>query len=430
VEVTLKVRFLKFDNGERFPQLIRNIDGQPLFSPTVYATSILRGRCSASKTIEYHLRSIMHLYTWAAGRQIDIDQRMRTGNYLTLVEVVSLVQAARLPYKNLLAERVEEVKATGSLKLRSLERYRATAPIEKINQVDNATVATRIAYMLEYLDWLTLLHLSNVTPLERAKYDVARKQMLTQLDARKPSVSQRSGTRMGLTKEIQTKLINCLRPAASDNPWHDPGIQIRNELLVAMLMSLGIRRGEELGITIDRIDLRKNEVRIIRNADDPGDPRTYEPNTKTKDRDLPLEPGLAEMIMHYVSTVRSKVPGARKHKFLFVAHDTGRPMSFSAFTKVFSSLRSRVPGLPKDLSAHILRHTWNDRFSELMDEKGAAEPDDEIKLRSYLMGWSETSGTASVYTRRWTKKKAQETSLKLQRRLAVKEHKDGDGPQK
>jgi integrase len=113
---------------------------------------------------------------------------------------------------------------------------------------------------------------------------------------------------------------------------------------------------------------------------------------------------------------RAVQPGARKHDFLFVSEDNGAPLSISSLTKIFLILRTKCPDLPRDLSAHVLRHTWNDRYSETMDKRQVAE-ESEKKMRSYLMGWSETSGTAAIYTRRHIRKRAQEASLAMQERL-------------
>ena len=90
-------------------------------------------------------------------------------------------------------------------------------------------------------------------------------------------------------------------------------------------------------------------------------------------------------------------------------------MSLAAMGKVFEKLRTQCSDL-SGISAHILRHTWNDRFSEQMDESNISV-DREHKIRSYLMGWAETSGTAAEYTRRHTRKAAMAASLALQSAL-------------
>jgi integrase len=114
--------------------------------------------------------------------------------------------------------------------------------------------------------------------------------------------------------------------------------------------------------------------------------------------------------------------GAKKHPFLFVASRTGNPMSLAAVAKLFNELREKAPSLPESLSAHVLRHTWNDAFSAKMDSAGVT-PESERQARSYLMGWSPTSDTAAAYTRRHVRNKAKEVSLALQHQLIEKEKK-------
>tara|TARA_R110002074_G_scaffold67567_2_gene158917 strand:+ start:5507 stop:5890 length:384 start_codon:yes stop_codon:yes gene_type:complete len=121
------------------------------------------------------------------------------------------------------------------------------------------------------------------------------------------------------------------------------------------------------------------------------------------------------MTRQYVVELRGARPQARKHDFLFVA-ESGAPLSMSGLAKIFKVLRANIPDLPADLTPHLLRHTWNDRFSEEMDQNKVPE-ETERKARSYLMGWSETSGTAAVYTRRHVREKAKRVSLDLQERV-------------
>jgi hypothetical protein len=53
-----------------------------------------------------------------------------------------------------------------------------------------------------------------------------------------------------------------------------------------------------------------------------------------------------------------------------------------------------------------------------MDRRKVAE-ETERKTRSYLIGWSETSGTAATYTRRHVRNLAQEALRAMQDRLAA-----------
>ncbi len=50
------VKVVKFSSGERFPVLLDTRVGVPLFDPTVYVLTKLRGRNRAANTIELTLR--------------------------------------------------------------------------------------------------------------------------------------------------------------------------------------------------------------------------------------------------------------------------------------------------------------------------------------------------------------------------------------
>ena len=99
-------------------------------------------------------------------------------------------------------------------------------------------------------------------------------------------------------------------------------------------------------------------------------------------------------------------------------------MSIPSVNKVFKVLREKHPELPANIFPHILRHTWNDRYSEEMDANKVGE-EAEKKTRSYLMGWSETSGTAVTYTRRHIRKKARAASLAMQENMFSKKGNNG-----
>jgi integrase len=225
-----------------------------------------------------------------------------------------------------------------------------------------------------------------------------------------------SAEREGIAPDVRIKLHEATRPDSADNPWKERHSRKRNALMVDWLYHLGVRRGELLSVRVSDVDFRRSIVAIMRRPDDAGDPRRNQPTVKTRARELPISPGLLEATRDYVINVRASLPKARRHEFLFVASDTGAPLSMSALAKVFAVLRAKVPQLPDDLTPHVLRHTWNDRFSEEMDQRKVEEAT-ERKARSYLMGWSETSGTAATYTRRHVREKAKRVSLELQERL-------------
>lgn len=72
--------------------------------------------------------------------------------------------------------------------------------------------------------------------------------------------------------------------------------------------------------------------------------------------------------------------------------------------------------MPEELTSHVMRHTWNERFSEEADAMGLSESVEE-RARNNQQGWSDNSKMGATYTRRHTAKKGREVSLKLQEKL-------------
>ncbi|RXU16895.1 integrase, partial [Pseudomonas syringae] len=155
-------------------------------------------------------------------------------------------------------------------------------------------------------------------------------------------------------------------------------------------------------------------------------PRTYQPVAKTRERTFPLIPELMQRIHEYIAKFRNKIPGARKHGYLFVTHRSGRtvgwPLSNSGFGKFIATLSTLADEF-SGLHTHALRHHWNYMFSRNCDKDGIA-PEREQKLRSYLMGWSETSGTASIYNKRHIKEAAGRAVMGLQKKHMGKSSND------
>jgi integrase len=412
------VRTVVLQSGERLPILLNSDTGSPLFEPTVYSLTELRARNRAAATIEQALRAVLVLYRFTHSHGIDLSARLAEGRLLQLGEIDELVRHCRLRLgasghsDASVAASVLRARSTDSVWMRS-----APAPLE----VDASSAALRLRYIRDYVRWLAtdrLQHIERSDPAHVALLGEAEL-VVRLLGQRIPSTASRDfvGQRQGLSPEALARLNEVVSASSAENPWKGAHARERNALIVHWLRSLGLRRGELLGIRILNINFQANEVRITRHADDPEDPRTRQPNTKTYGRLVPLDDELAQLTRQYIMGARRAIAGARKHDYLFVANGTGAPLTLGAVDHIFTALRRKYPDLPSDLSAHVLRHTWNDRFSELMDEKGVPE-EIEHKMRSRLMGWSETSKTASTYTRRHVHKRAREAALQLQRSIA------------
>ena len=413
------VRMVRLESGERLPMLVSKA-GLPLFDPTLFAVTELRARNRSAATIEQALRAIMALTLVLERLGVDLEARLAERKLLEDGEIEEVLRSCRRPLEALSREITGAV--SGTRKCVSLERVRMAATADELREVDTSTAAIRAYYISGYLRWRIdkeLLNLS-ITRDRPAHAELAARAevMLRTFRNRAPAVGRGHALskRQGLSERAVAKLLEVIQPDSPENPWEGTYAKERNRVIVRWLLDLGLRRGELLGVRIENIDFQTREVRIDRRADDPDDPRRHQPNTKTQGRLVPLSEELTRLTHRYITDHRRSAEGARRHPFLFVAAKTGAPMTLSALNKVFAVLRRGCPDLPDDLSPHVLRHTWNDRFSALMDKQKVSE-EAEKKMRSRLMGWSETSGTAAVYTRRHVQRKARAASLELQERL-------------
>jgi integrase len=410
------VRLAVFPSGERLPLLCRRSTGLPLFEATVYAITELRAKNRASSTIQQALRAVMVLCLVLDRLEIDLDQRLGEGRLLELGDIEELVRWCRLPLEAFTEGQVQPEPAS---RVVALEKARMKARAPGPAEIDPNTVAIRIHYIRDYLKWRADGHAlklgRNRDGGRLSSLKINSEIVLRTLDERIPSSLGRNDAerRRGMSEPELATLIDVVQPSSPENPWKGDHAKERNALIVRWLLTLGIRRGELLGVRVSDVDFRTNEVLIARRADDPEDPRANEPNTKTRDRLLSLEEDLAVLTRRYVTAARRRIEGARRHEYLFVANGTGAPLSLSGLNKIFVVLRTKCPSLPDELSPHVFRHTWNDEFSAVMDKRQVSE-ETEKKMRARLMGWSETSGTTAVYTRRHTARKAKEASLALQ----------------
>lgn len=412
----LAVRTLITPSGERLPILLDRSTGMPVFYPNLYVLTELRQTNRASATMERALREIAVLYDYLYDTGIDLDDRLREGSLLSLGEIDGLARHCRQtinPSRGGESGRRVHARSFGE------KEFVLSRPVSQ------TTAANRLRTIHAYLSWLIAVRLSTIQQREvfRTKLEQMRENVLPALRARIPVSKGRNtlNLRQGLAPELVERLLQIVDPSNSDNPWKSEFIRQRNALMVCWLMQLGVRRGELLNVMISDVDFRKNTVTIARRADDPEDPRRMQPKVKTRDRILSLSPELAALSLKYITTTRSQIARNNRHGYLFVAEHTGAPMSLSSLNKMFKKLRLTNPEFPGNLSGHMLRHTWNDEFSRKLEGKGIGEATEE-QMRSYLMGWSPTSSTSRIYTRRFVEEAARQASLDLQEKMLVRDN--------
>ena len=389
------VRNITLPDGELLPALIDRWRG-PVLETLRYSIAALRNAGRAEKTIDAHLRAIALARQWARTNGFTLEERIVSGAGLNEREVESLSYTLKTQHTRARAEppprsNVLTFARSGKPALRRLPRKpgRTLSP---------QTGANRVRFVAGYLEWLAR-HSPADHARERLRDTVASLNARAKISARPPTDPKK-----GLSPEQHERLLAVIVPSSPENPFKGDAVRYRNLALIACLDQSGMRRGELAGLKIRDIDFRQLTISIHRRPPDPKDPRKQRPYTKSNARTVPMKLELSDILFHYITVWRRAEPGARKHDYLFVSHggtSPGAPLSPRSIGKIFDSFQ-RVLGF--DLHPHLLRHTWNDRFSAAIDRnaqfgKETTSPEEE-RLRNYLMGWSPDSKMAERYSRR------------------------------
>ncbi|WP_197282417.1 tyrosine-type recombinase/integrase [Bosea thiooxidans] len=373
--------------------------------------------------MEQALRGAMLIQLFCWRHQIDLGERFTSGTFFTVGELDALLADASKPFSDL-----HKPASPASIPLRSRRVNSASIgkPLRSLptktpaKAVRPPTVRNRLHYATSYLAWLGEREKSrkafgaprsNDAYIRAHEYGLRLLEMIEHIEERSPSGGDTS--RMSLEPSQVAKLLEVTAPNSALNPWTDPFVRLRNSLIVRWLLGTGMRRGELLGLHVRDFNRGKAYCEIKRRHDDKRDNRRRQPNAKTLERLAPLDEQLVRLGEDYLKA-RRDLEVARKHGFLIVADD-GVPLSENSISAMFALLRDKFPGVGP-VSAHVLRHQWNEDFSAYADSIGM-DPDEEARERSWLMGWGPASKMPSHYLKRRTKEKADEHVKAMQRRL-------------
>lgn len=409
-----RIKSIRLHSGERLPLLIDS-NGIPLFEPTVFAISVLRGRNLASNSIKQALRALMVLQSMLDKDGINLDRRFDQSEFLTYGEIDRLVALSKLEMESIWEK---DKPAEKQRKMISLEQARLNLTRRKTNYgVQPSTSAIRLVYIRIYLTWFANNRIMKMQQgSARSEMIELRDLVLSAIEERTPSSRGRRGEpeRMGLTPEAQMTLLEIIDPAHANNPWETLHSKERNALIVHMMLELGLRRGELLGVRIN--DIKSNELYVARRPDDELDDRLDEPNAKTRARPIPLSRDLSQRIYFYVNGARYAIKAARKKPMLIVS-DEGRELSLSAVNKLFVPLQLSSPLLTY-VTPHTLRHTFNDNLYESLDAAGMSH----VEIRKAMIrlnGWSDNSNSPDYYTKRSTTRRAHIAQLAHQNKITL-----------
>jgi len=422
--------------------MLHDEQGLPLFYPTLFATSRLRNAGGAVNTIRNKLSDLVVLMRWEQEYGRDLIAEFHSGRFLTVADVDSLRDFAKLDMRHWQPEGNKASPQRGGV----VDFIEGRVALKQAQPtIGGQQHFNRLSTFADYLEFTASVVTQNQNS-PKVSQEIAR--MARTIRKHRPK---------GLAKQLDedrdlrsppTELVDRFMEVGSvgdpRNPFRDPGVQLRNSMLFTVARLTGMRRGELLSLRIDHLELGDEpHVWVRRNQDDPHDSRRYQPVAKTKERPLPLPESLANQIHRYIFDVRATIGPARRHPYLFVSHHKnsgwGKPLSISALNQIFMRMR-KVDAAFAAIHAHAFRHHFNYELSVSIDKhnaKARAEKQGsrsspisearELDVRAFLNGHrSKTSGAA--YNRRHVReasdKAARLVQAGLKRGEDVKENDD------
>jgi integrase len=189
-------------------------------------------------------------------------------------------------------------------------------------------------------------------------------------------------------------------------------LQLRNACLILLLCELGCRASELVLIRNNDKDVKltTNATVVIQTQDQKDTShrgRRDGASHKTFGRELPISPGLADLLMDYIEESRPKLRKAFKGQFtqyLFVSDKDGGPLTTDGLDYVINSLYRKVPELKQVIHPHQFRVTRGGELRDAVDKKYEESNSPMIKsgdMQDTLTtwgGWSSTSTMPKHYT--------------------------------
>lgn len=150
-----RIQPLVFANGER-NALLLGLDGKPMFDPTVYTQSQVRGAGSTVSTLTHHLEAIKILFLFLDSSK-DLEHRLSQRKLFALGELDTLVAICRSHEKDIprLLTKGDTFKA---VRVTSLERFRQKAS-KTAEMVHPAVTASRLYVIRNYVRWYVFRHI-------------------------------------------------------------------------------------------------------------------------------------------------------------------------------------------------------------------------------------------------------------------------------
>jgi integrase len=351
---------VRHPGGERLPILL-DAERQPVSWINAYLIRRLRPRLSVSSLVKT-LHVLGYLRAWASTESFPLEARLVSGEGLSQDEIISRLY----PWLR--------------------RNFQAIGKVRKL-VVSPGTVVFRLKVISQCVVWHLECAMSAMPVGSpeirdmRARLTLIERSFATAARARLPSAVHA----VPLSDDRLQRLLQICHPDSCDNPWKRPYRQ-RNFLMVLIMTTLGVRRGELLKLRVSDCLLSRPipEIRVERWPDDPADPRINEPQVKTESRHLPCDASLARYLNEYICRTRRTIPGAHRSPFLFLSR-SGQPMSLVRVNGLLDQVAAVHPEY-NDLHPHSLRSTCATNFRAAGLRNGLDEERVD-KHMMYFFGW-------------------------------------------
>jgi integrase len=163
------------------------------------------------------------------------------------------------------------------------------------------------------------------------------------------------------------------------------------QALVTFCAGTGVRQGECMGLTVDRVDFLRREVHIerqLRGVDELGQPVFGPPKTDASLRTIPLPQVVVDALAHHLAH-RAPHQGTGDHGLVFTIDQ--RPITRSLWGHLWRPVARQV-GLPVGTGLHSLRHY----YASLLIRHG-----ESVKTVQARLGHASAAETLDTYSHLW-----------------------------
>ena len=297
-----KVQQFAFESGERYALLINTQTNVPFMHQNLYVTIHIRNKGDSINTMGGCLSDLRLLDEICEYLDIKLEKRFAEGKLLTNPEMQLVSYWTKK--KKVALEKAQKVKGAQNVaelkpNLKRLESSRYTVAIDT-DLVKVNTTYNRLVNIISYIVWLA----KSLVPASELKLLDEMETFFKTLRPTKQSPNNDPNVFKSLTETQMIRILDIIRPDATDNPWTDLATRYRNQMIINVLYDVGCRKGEVLTIKATEIEGGSNELKIRRSADDPDDDRKEQPLVKTLGRDVSVSGDVFEMIENYIIKYR------------------------------------------------------------------------------------------------------------------------------